>query len=259
MEKLSIYSLWQSFTTTVNTFQGGWYRPQTDYQQKVNDIQMLLWVELTNESERSQEARDNLIFFLKSLNIISKPAKGNYASVTPPKDYGRFASMNITVSGEKTYPSPDVDSGKCEGWIDDEGELEKTEKYYNSLQNADVQMIDNQRWSACLQHVTKKPTLSKPKVTEINEQFQVSPRGVSVVTLNYYVRPTPAVFGYTLAPGNRQTGAGSQIIFDQKKSVDLDWPVTIKNEFIVRLGEAYGLFTRDQFVARFSTDQKMMN
>lgn len=245
MEKLSIYDLYKSFLTSVNTYQGGWYRPQTDFTQKTNDIQMELWNELTRDAEKSQEARDNLVFFLKSKNIIAKPAKGNYSEVIPPKDYGRFASMNIVYSGGKTYPSPDVDEEKCEGWQD---EIERTIEYYQSLQNADVQIIDNQRWSACLQHVTKAPTLKNPKTTEINEKFQVAPRGVSVVSLNYYVRPEPAVFGYTLAPGDRQTGAGAQIIFDEKKSVNLSWPVTIKNEFIIRLGEAYGIFTREQFL-----------
>ena len=64
------------------------------------------------------------------------------------------------------------------------------------------------------------------------------------------------MFGYTLAPGNRQTGAGMQIIFDKSKSNNPPWPPSVKNEFIVRLGEAYGLFTREQFVSGFSTQQK---
>lgn len=256
MDKLGIYNLWQSFITTVNTFQGGWYRPQTDFQQKVNDIQMELWVKWTNESEKSQEARDNLSFFLKSKNIIASPEKGNFSSVDYPKDYGRFSSMNIIFSKEskKTYPSKDVDKGDCDGWTNDE---EKTEDYYNSLENSDVQLIDNQRWSACLSHLRKFPTLNNPKVTEINERFQVSPRGVSVVVLNYYVRPNNAVFGYKLASGDRQTGGGAQIIFDQGKSEDLSWPVTVKNEFIVRLGEAYGIFTREQFLTSVSAQKSM--
>lgn len=247
MEKLSIYDLWQSFQTTVNTFQGGWYRPQTDFQQKVNDIQMSLWVKWTNEAETSQEARDNLIFFLKSKNIIAQPSKGNYSIVTPPANYGRYSSMSIVFSGTQTLPSPDVDKGNCEGWKL-EGKEQAIEEYYNSLTYSDVKLIDNDKWSACLQHIIKMPTLNSPKTTEINETFQVAPRGVSVVVLSYYVRPESAVFGYTVAAGNRQTGAGAQIIFDENKSTNLAWPPTVKNEFIVRLGEAYGIFTREQFL-----------
>jgi hypothetical protein len=249
MEKLGIYDLWLSFQTTVNTFQGGWYRPQTDFIQKVNDIQMALWVKWTNEAEKSQQARDNLIFFLKSKNIIAKQSNGNFSIVTPPIDYGRFSSMSIVFSGEKTYPNPDVDSGKCDGWMDKESAVEE---YYSSLVYSDVKLIDNDKWSACLQHLTKMPTLNKPKATQINEQWQVAPRGVSVVVFSYYIQPSPAVFAYTIAAGNRQTGAGAQIIFDKNKSVNLSWPPTVKNEFIVRLGEAYGLFTREQFLTQYN-------
>lgn len=254
MEKLSPYDLWKSFQSYVNTYQGGWYRPQTDFIQRVNDIQMELWNELAAKSEKSQEARDNLIFFLKTKNIIAKEAKGNYSEVVPPADYGRFASMNIVYAqNNKTYPSPDVDNGTCEGYND----VDAVNDYLSSLQNSDVQLIDNQRWSACLQHVIKKPTLSKPKCTEINEKFLVAPRGVSVVVLNYYVKPENAVFAYTLSPSNRQTGAGAQIIYDKSKSKDLNWPVTIKNEFIIRLGESYGIFTREQFLTAVNAAQKV--
>lgn len=255
MLRLGIYDLWLSFLTTVNTFQGGWYRPQSDFQQKVNDISMALWVQWTNEAEKSQEARDNLIFFLKSLNIIASPAKANYATVKPPKDYGRWASMSIITINEKTYPSLEIEDGKCEGLEWNREEI--NEDYYESIETAEVQLIDKIRWDSCLNHPTKKPTLEAPMASQIDEGFRVAPRKVSVVVLSYYINPTPAIFAYTLAPGNRQTGAGAQIIFDKSKSVDLPWPPSVKNEFIVRLGEAYGLFTREQFVARYSTEQKM--
>lgn len=81
---------------------------------------------------------------------------------------------------------------------------------------------------------------------------------MSAVVLSYYKNPTLAIFNYKLADGDRKTGAGAQIIYIPTGSKDLPWPATtVKNEFIIRLGEAYGLFTRDQFVSRFSTEQKM--
>lgn len=259
MDKLSIYDLWLSFLTTVNTFQGGWYRPQSDFQQKVNDISMELWVKWTDESEKSQEARDNLVFFLKSKNIIAKAAKANYATITPPSEYGRFAAMSIIVAGEKTYPSEDIEGGKCVGGecdlLGDKGEA--TEDYYNTIRTSEVQLVDKMRWDSCLNHPTKEPTLEEPKTSQIDEGFKVAPREVSVVQLSYYIRPEAAVFGYTLAPGNRQTGAGAQIIFDKSKSVDLPWPPTVKNEFIIRLGMAYGIFTREQFLAQFQRSEKV--
>lgn len=253
MQKLTTYKVWLSFQSSVNTVQGGWFRPQTDFIQKLNDISMELWNKWTNEAEKSQEARDNLIFLLKSVNIITSPAKGNYSSVTPPNDFGRFATMSIVHQGDKTYPSKDVNQGQCDGW---EEEVNFNE-YYESLSYSDVQMIDNQRWSACLQHIMKPPTLDNPKTTQINEKFQVAPREVSVVVLSYYIRPKTATLAYTLSPSNRQTGAGAQIIFNPKESVDLDWPETLINEFVVRLGEAYGIFTREQFLTQVSAANKV--
>ena len=253
--KINMFSLWQSFMTAVNTAQGGFYRPQTDFQQKVNDISREMWVEWTNEAEKSQEARDNLIYFLKSKNVKVERAQANYGIFSPPSDYGRYASVRIIVSDEgKTYPSKDVDGGKCDGWDTQE---EINEKYYAGLSEISIQMIDNMRWGGMLDHPTKGPSMKYPKATQIDNGFKVAPRDVSVVRFDYYVEPEEAVFGYTLATGDRQTGAGGQIIYDQKKSKDLPWPDTVRNEFIIRLGVAFGIFTRDQFLTQISTQQKM--
>jgi hypothetical protein len=245
--KINMFSLWQSFRTACNTYQGGFYRPQIDFEQKVNDISMELFVEKTNMSDKSFEIKDDLQYLLKSINKIVKAAKGNYGTFDFPDSYGRFASARILVAGSKTVPSMDenVAIGDCQSLKDQE---EITEEYYASIVEHPVQLIDNQRWAGCLEHPTKGPTLSKPKMTQSNGQYKVAPRGVSVIVMDYYVEPERAVFGYTLAPGDRQTGGGAQIIYDQGKSKDLPWPNTMRNEFIARLGEAFGIFTRDQFL-----------
>lgn len=253
--KINMFSLWQSFMTAVNTAQGGFYRPQTDFQQKVNDISRELWVEWTNEAEKSQEARDNLIYFLQSQNIKVDRAQANYGLFSPPANYGRLASIRIIVTGDnKTVPSKDVNDGKCDGI---ESQEEINEKYYSEMSEVTVQMIDNMRWGSMLEHPKKGPSMKYPKATQIDKGFKVAPRDISVVRFDYYVEPEEAVFGYTLAAGDRQTGAGAQIIYNQAKSKDLPWPDTVRNEFIIRLGVSFGVFTRDQFLTQISTQQKM--
>src|SRR5574338_359651 len=139
--KINMFSLWKSFMTAVNTAQGGFYRPQTDFQQKVNDISREMWVEWTNETEKSQEARDNLIYFLKSENIKVSQANANYGTFSPPKDYGRLASIRIVVTPDsKTVPDKNVNNGKCDGI---ESQEEINEKYYSELSEVAVQRIDN--------------------------------------------------------------------------------------------------------------------
>lgn len=258
MEKLSIYDLWLSFQSTVNTFQGGWFRPQTDFTQKVNDISNSLFIEYTDEAERNQRAKDNLFFLLKTSNVKCSKQRGGYTAATPPKLYARFADMSILYHGDKTYPDSEVDKGKyCDGEQDEDYE-KISDEYYENLKRRQVELIDNMRWNSCLNHLTKFPTFDNPKATFVNEQFRVAPRNIGAIVLDYYIKPDDAVFAYTVTTGDRNTGSGQQIVFDKDKSKDLPWPATMKNEFIIRLGEAYGLFTRDQFVAGFSTQQKTM-
>lgn len=252
MEMLSIYDLWTSFQSTVNTFQGGWFRPTSDFTTKVNDIANDLFIKYTNEAEKSQKARDALFFLLKSENRKCRQSNSNYSIVDMPEKYERFAGMSILFHGDKTYQDPDVQ--KCDADISDE---ERKEKYLSELQRRTVQLVDNMRWNACLTHITKQPTLDNPKTTFINEGFRVAPRQISSVVFDFYVKPEKAIFAYTEAPGDRNTGAGKQIIFDKNKSSDIPFPQTLKNEFIVRLGEAYGLFTRDQFMVSFNNNQKV--
>src|SRR5688500_13174275 len=110
---IDLFDLYESFQSYVNTFQGGWFRPQTDFTKRVNDISKELWVKWTREAEKSTEAKDNLLPFLKSKNLIVS-GSGPYGKLPTPKDYGRFSAARIIVDGEKTYPDKEVEQGKCD-------------------------------------------------------------------------------------------------------------------------------------------------
>lgn len=270
------FALYQSFQSYVNTFQGGWFRPQTDFQTATNDISNELWEKWTRLSEKSQEIRDNLGPFLRSKNRIVEKQSTYYGTFLPPDDYGRFASARIIRKDNECIPCRGIggiegkEQGDCsETDIQDQEQVSDT--YYEGICEQQIDMIDNMRWGSVCQHLTKAPTLYNPKMTQYSVEvtgpkstitgkiaFKVAPRTVSVVVLDYYIRPTPCVFGYTKAPGDVQTGAGDQIIYDVNKSTPLQWPTTVITEFLIRLGERYGFFTRDQFMAQAATQQKMM-
>lgn len=254
---IDLFDLYNSFTSVVNTQIGGWYRPQTDFTKRCNDISKQLWVKWTREAEKSQECKDNLMPFLRSKNIIVS-ASGPYGKFSSPKGYGRFASARIIVAGETCFPDKSVDNGKCEQGIYKSQE-ELTDEYFDSIKQFDVELIDDKKWGAVNAHLTKKPTLSKPKIRQIDNSFEVAPRKVSVIVLDYYVEPKEATFLYDLTPGNVQTGAGDQIIYNSKNSEPLEWPATVRGEFLIELGISYGLFTRDQFVTQATQQQKMTN
>jgi len=255
---IDVYDLYQSFCSTYNLYLGGWFRPNTDFLQKCNDISKELWVKWTEEAEKSQEAKDNLLPFLVSKNIIVSN-KGPYGTFPIPKDeekpYGRFSAARIIVSGKHCVPCKEVDGGRCSNG-DFTSPEQLAEDYYNTIEQTDVDLVDNQKWGACNSHLTKKPSLKKPKMRQIDDGFQVAPREVSVIVLDYYRPPKEATFVYDKSPGNEQTGAGDMIIYDQKNSQPLEWPFNIREEFLNRLGQAYGTFTKDQFLSQFSAQQK---
>lgn len=251
---IDVYDLYQSFCSTVNQQLGGWFRPNTDFLQKCNDISKELWVKWTDEAEKSQEAKDNLLPFLVSKNMIVLN-KGVYGTFQPPKDYGRFASGRIIVAGKLCVPCKEVDEGKCSNG-DFTPPEQLTEDYYNGIEQHDIDLIDDQKWGACNAHLTKKPTLKKPKMRQIDAGFQVAPREISVVVIDYYRPPVEATFVYDKSPGNEQTGAGDMIIYNKKDSQPLEWPFNVRDEFLNRLGLAYSLFTKDQFLSQFSAQQK---
>jgi len=250
---LSLLQIWNSFQGYVNTFQGGWYRPNTDFQPAVNDISKQLWEDWTAQAEKSQEIKDHLAPFLKSKNSIVSSQTSTYGVLKYPDDYGRFSSARIILHNEKCVPCPDVDNGECEGFQTQE---EVTDQYFDNLTQVIVELVDNQKWAGCLNHLTKKPTLEKPKMTQYQSGWNVAPRKVSVIALDYYVRPKEGTFVYTVAPGDTNTGAGDYLIYNENLSVKLEWPETVLNEFVVRLGERFGLFTRDQFVTAVASQQK---
>lgn len=248
-----VYPLWLDFQSAANTSQNGFFSPQTDFIRAVNEVSILLWNRYTGMSEKSQEVKDKLSPFLKSKNIVVGSAATYYGIAKKPTSYGRFASARIVVHKDLTIPAKDIDDGKCEGFKSEE---EITDEYYDNIKEFPVVMIDNQRWGAFTQHLTKGPTLERPGITQVNDEFKVAPRKVSVIALDYYIEPTPATFPYTLSPNNNQTGAGDQIIFNAATSVPLQWPEQMKKEFLDELVKWYFLFTRDQIGSGINLQQK---
>lgn len=251
---LSLFTIWQSFQSLVNTAQNSLFRPQTDFQQAVNDISKELWDNWTSQSEKSQQIRDFLSPFLKSKNLITTPRNTYYATVNYPENYGRYASTRVFTINNECLPCKDVEGGACGNgeWKTD---TEIAEEFYKSLVEVQCDLIDEQRWAACLNHLTKMPTLKAPKITQIDGGWKIAPRTVSVLVLDYYTRPIDGTFKYTISPANTDTGAGDEIIYDPT-SVKLQWSESVLNYFLWSLAKRYGLFIGNEFLAQFSNEQK---
>jgi hypothetical protein len=259
---IDAYDIYQDLSAEVNTFQGGFIPPDTVFLRHLNLISKELWTDGCNNSEKSQEWRDRMMPFLVSKNIIAQKGMSYYSICSIPKDYSRlFKASIITVEDNEiveTIPSKQVNSGKCykddtKQEVDNKPKISQS-KYLSSIKEAEIKQVDLQRWDACLNHVfaDKRPSLSKPKMIQVDGVFKVAPKDVSVIVLYYYRLPKEATFIYNRAAPNMQTGAGGQIIYDKANSQPLEWDAELKNEFLIRLGEKYGVYTRDQFLSQHS-------
>lgn len=252
---MTSYSLWLDFQADNNTAQNGFIRPESDFIRILNTISIKLWNKWTDKAEKSQEEKDKLFPFLKGKNIAVNSTAGYYGTFKKPVDYGRLASVRIIVHENKnTIPAKDIEDGKCDGFKSQE---EINDEYYDNIIERRCVQIDNQRWAAFVEHLTKGPTLENPGITQLNDQFKVAPRKISVVALDYYVEPTPATFKYKVVPGNPQTGSGDQLIYDIS-SVPLQWPEQMRKEFLEELKSYFIQYTRDGNYNNINLSQKQV-
>lgn len=248
---IDLFDLYKRFCSDVNTFQGGLFRPERDFEQNVNTISQDTWNEWTVQAEKTQEIDDGLAPFLKIINVIVASTRGNYGLALYPKDYGRYSAARILLHQESCLCDDGKDTyedGYCSKKGIAETELQKQvklEAYKDGIVEQQFYKVESSKWASLLTHEKKCPTLENPALTQFEGGFKVAPRQVSVVVLDYYIKPKYAKFAYTIAPGNLQVGSGDYIIYDQANSGKLEWPETMIPFFIDKLREVYSRFTRD--------------
>jgi len=255
---IDTFDLWKRFCADNNTFQGGFFRPERDFEATINSISEEAFANFTAQDEKSQQNDDWLAPFANTVNIIVLPTAGNwglapYPSVMVGKEkkivYGAWKAARALQHKEQCFCETGSDvldnDGIC---ITNETEIQKlqrVDRYKDGIIEATITKVESSHWGACLEHETKGPTFENPKLTQFSEGFKVAPRQVSVIVLDYYKIPKKAKFAYTIAPGVPQTGAGDYLIYDKASSVALEWPETMIPYFLDKLQQVYAKFTRD--------------
>lgn len=251
------FDLWKKFCSDNNTFQGGFFRPDRDYQENLNAISLDAFATFTAMDEKAQQIEDWLAPFAKTVNIIVTPGAGNYGvakypAAPNPNPYEAYKAARSLQYKDKCMCEDgaeifSVDSeGKCAKATETEiQKQERVERYKAGIFEATITKVPSSKWSATLEHETKCPTFESPKITQFDEGFKVAPRSVSVMVLDYYKKPKAAKFAYTIAPGNPQTGAGDYLVYDLANSVPLEWPQSMIPYFLDKLQQIYAKFTRD--------------
>lgn len=248
--------LYNDFIATVNTFQGGFYPPASVFIRVANDVSIEMWEEKTAVAENNQKNQDDLYVFLRTKNCIVVATNTNYGMTNYPEDYGAYSSARVVLFQGKFVGYEDCETCGSKPDQDEEERYQQVQRYLDGLVEHDVKKINNSKWGNCLSSETKPPTFEKPKITQVNKGFKVAPRGIPVIVLDYYINPAAATFEFTKVPGNPQTGAGDQIIYNKNTSVPFQWNKNVINEFLWRLGERFGIYTRDQFLAQYSNQKQ---
>lgn len=246
---IDMFDLWKRFCSDNNTFQGGFYRPERDFTEKVNSISLEAFAKFTAQDEKTQQIEDWLYPFATTANIIVVPAV-SWSLAKYPLDYGAYKAARVLHHAEECFCEEGhpvfMDGEECFSKNEDPIEkVKRIDRYKAGIIEATVAKIGSSHWGACLEHETKCPTFESPKITQYSEGFKVAPLKVSVIVLDYYTNPVPAKFAYTVAPGFPQTGAGDYLIYNQAASTPLQWPQSMIPYFLDELQNSYSKFTRD--------------
>ena len=259
---INIFDLWISLRNNVNTQQGGFIKPQTNFIQWVNDISMELFREKIAQWQKNQQITDELIPFLKTVNVTLSPQPGkNYDIAAYPDDYGYFSSARILVNTDtkcgcalspETIPLVNGKDGKCTTYEDPEYKEIAARNAGADLCELAITNVDNQRWSSACDSSFKRPAYNAPIITQFGGGIKVAPRNLGIIILDYFKAPRKAVFAYTL-------GAEDNIIYDANASIQLEWPETVKGEFLARLQKRYGMYVREDSVYNWSEQERQIN
>lgn len=248
---IDLFDLYNRHCSDVNTFQGGFVRPERDYERNVNSISLDIWNDWTEQAEKSQEINDNLSPFLNTVQIITAPGAGNYSTALYPKNYGRYSASRVLLHKNECMCDYSIDTyedGECVRDGHEETDIEKAariKKYKKGIVEATCYKVESSKWSSIITHETKCPTIKEPAITQFDGGFKVAPSDVSVIVVDYFTSPVYAKFAYTIAPGDPQTGAGDYIVYDPASSGQLEWSDNMIPFFLEKLREVYSRYTRD--------------
>lgn len=260
MEPIDIYQLWLAFLAFVNTQQGGWVKPQGNFQLWVNEISLELFREKIKSFETSQQISDDLAPFRKTVNVVLSGQQGkNYDLAPYPVDYAYYVAARVFLNTEKTcgclLEGKDIFSnkeGKCKSYEDPDYAAIREAHRGEDLCEESISKVTSQMWGDACKHAFKIPTPSKAILTQFDSGFKVMPSKLAIIVLDYLKNPRKAVFAYTL-------GTDDNIVYDAANSVQLEWPVSTQGEFLARLVKRYGMFVREESMYGMGEQERVIN
>lgn len=259
MTLIDVFDTWQKIMSEVNVQQGGQIRPQIDFQNWYNAINLEIFHEKAAKIQLGQQNSDELLLpFLKTVIIPVAIQSGMpWDLVSYPADYEYFSSMRVLrakdvdtcMNNRDKSPEILLATGKSLRYTDPDYAAMLQKYAGNDMTEGIVYLADNQRWESVLSHVTKGPTYQKPKATQYSGGYKIAPKGIQAVILDYLRTPRSAVFAYTI-------GDGDIVQYNSGGSTQLEWSNVIQNEFLTRLKKKYGVYVQDGAIYQAGAAEK---
>ncbi len=241
---IDVFDLWQTLMSTVNAQQNGLVRPW-DFTNWTNAISMKFFQDRVNQFGKAQTNTDELSPFTKYKNIMVQDQSGQpFGIAAYPEDYVYYANSSILRQNGTNLcgcrPETDIidGDGKCIAYTDPDYAAMEAKFAGSNLVEVQILPIEVKNWPGALDHKTKAPSFRKPAMTQYDTGFKIAPKDISLIILSYFVNPVACVFAYTV-------DANDTIIYDEDASVQLQWPISMKEEFIKALVAKYMTYTRD--------------
>lgn len=230
--------MWQNTMSLGNVQQGGQIRPVSDFQLWYNEVNVQLFHEKACKFQLGQQVTDELNPFHVTVIIPLSPVSGrNYAVAVLPADYEYLIDVRV-IRQKDEYACgsleklPIIDQGGNAVKYTDPDYAAMAQQYAGmGLVEETVNVVDSQRWGACLTHPTKGPTWDNPKGSQDGTGFKIAPKNVQAIVLDYFRTPKSAIFGYSIV--------NDVVIYDPTTSDQLEWTNVIKNDFLVELVKKY--------------------
>lgn len=256
MTALDLFDLWQTLLTEVNVSQNGQIPPFV-FQNWCNQVNVELFRDRFGSYELIQRENDEVkLPFLKSASIVLTVGAGaTFAVGAYPSDYEYFSSGKILRQKDNQKCNnletlPDIDGdGKCVKYTDPDYAAMAVRFASDNLITKNVQLIDDNRWEACLEHKSKGPSYDNPKMNQYSGGFRVAPAGVQILLLDYLKTPQACNFVYTIS-------ADDILIYNSAGSTQLEWSNVLKADFISRLAKKYAKYIQSAEIFQMAENER---
>lgn len=198
-----------------------------------------------------------MALFIKKIHDVLADLEGkNIASSHPPEQVDRVLYMIIVDLFNKYYDNY-VKTRKISNYllpfkrqatvtlINGIGDLPPDFAQHRAVYfgNVQVDIVEDKFWNGRLNSKLSPPSLTTPigRIENIEagnaRKLEIPVTGISTVKLQYFKTPIEPKYAYTIV--------GTRYVYDEANSVDVEFPIGMYPDIVVRLLNAFGITLRE--------------